>query len=151
MPIYDYIYGTVDKSSDTLYENSLKRKEEVPDVVHLTHITTPQSIYHLRLGFPYLASSPETPKWYLCLMWPVTMWTMMFTWIYGRTFVFERHRLDKLRLQTWAISKYNIQVRISIIYISQFCSYCLLQSPLMLGLDRVYFVAVFNAMAKSIY
>ncbi|KAF2291981.1 hypothetical protein GH714_000017 [Hevea brasiliensis] len=109
MPIYDYIYGTVDKSSDTLYEYSLKRKEEFPDVVHLTHITTPQSIYHLRLGFPYLASSPETSKWYLCLMWPITLWTMMLTWIYGRTFVVERHRFDKLRLQTWAIPKYNIQ------------------------------------------
>ncbi|KAJ9168738.1 hypothetical protein P3X46_020231 [Hevea brasiliensis] len=109
MPIYDYIYGTVDKSSDTIYECSLKRKEEFPDVVHLTHITTPQSIYHLRLGFPYLASGPETYKWYLCLMWPVTLWTMMLTWIYGSTFVLERLRFDKLTLQTWVIPKYNIQ------------------------------------------
>ncbi|KAM5554451.1 hypothetical protein ABKV19_022699 [Rosa sericea] len=30
MPIYDYIYGTMDKSSDTLHESSL-RKEESPD------------------------------------------------------------------------------------------------------------------------
>ncbi|KAJ9159638.1 hypothetical protein P3X46_025129, partial [Hevea brasiliensis] len=109
MPIYDYIYDTVDKSSNTLYERSLKRKEEFPDVVHLTHITSPQSIYHLRLGFPYLASSPETSKWYLCLMWPVTLGTMMLTWIYGRTFVVERLRFDKLTLQTWVIPKYNIQ------------------------------------------
>ncbi|KAJ9145642.1 hypothetical protein P3X46_028004 [Hevea brasiliensis] len=109
MPIYDYIYGTADKSSDTLYECSLKRKEEFPDVVHLTHITIPQSIYHLRLGFPYLASSPETYKWYLCLMWPVTPWTMMLTWIYGRTFVVKRLRFDRLTLQTWVIPKYNIQ------------------------------------------
>ncbi|KDP28917.1 hypothetical protein JCGZ_14688 [Jatropha curcas] len=111
MPLYDYIYGTADKSSDSLYENSLKRQEEFPDVVHLTHLTSPDSIYHLRLGFAYLASTPETQKsnWYLCLMWPVTLWTMICAWIYGRTFVVERNRFHKLTLQTWAIPRYNLQ------------------------------------------
>jgi aldehyde decarbonylase len=78
MPIYDYVYGTMDKSSDTLYEASLKRPEESPDVVHLTHLTTPESIYHLRIGFASLASRPHTSKWYLWLMWPVTYITMVF-------------------------------------------------------------------------
>ncbi|KAJ6674417.1 STEROL DESATURASE [Salix viminalis] len=59
MPIYDYIYGTMDTSSDTLYENSLRRPEEAPDVVHLTHLTTPDSIYHLRLGLAHMASTPQ--------------------------------------------------------------------------------------------
>lgn len=112
MPIYDFIYGTVDKTSDALYETSLKRQEEFPDVVHLTHLTTPESIYHMRLGFASLASKPHSSSnWYMCLLWPVTLWSMMITWIYGRTFVVERNRLDKLKLQTWAIPKYNIQVR----------------------------------------
>ncbi|KAG6748864.1 hypothetical protein POTOM_048801 [Populus tomentosa] len=109
MPIYDFIYGTTDTSSDTLYEDSLKRPEEAPDVVHLTHLTTPDSIYHSRLGLAYLASNPQKSKWYLSLMWPVTLWTMMLTWIYGRAFVVERNRFHKLRLQTWTIPKYNIQ------------------------------------------
>ncbi|GLT31568.1 hypothetical protein SLA2020_062970 [Shorea laevis] len=112
MPIYDYMYGTTDKSSDTLYEKSLKRQEELPDVVHLTHLTKPESIYHLRLGFASLASKPHTSKWYLWLMWPVTLWSMIFTWIYGYTFVVERNRFDKLRLQTWVIPKYQIQYRL---------------------------------------
>lgn len=35
----------------------------------------------------------------------------MVTWIYGRTsFVVERNVLGHLKLQTWAIPKYNIQV-----------------------------------------
>ena len=110
MPIYDYIYGTMDTSSVTLYEDSLKRPEEAPDVVHLTHLTTPDSIYHSRLGLAYLASNPQKSKWYLWLMWPVTLWTMMLTWIYGRAFVVERNRFHKLRLQTWTLPKYNIQV-----------------------------------------
>ncbi|XVE99900.1 hypothetical protein REPUB_Repub03eG0240900 [Reevesia pubescens] len=112
MPIYDYIYGTMDKSSDTLYENSLKRKEESPNVVHLTHLTTPESIYHLRLGFAALASKPYSSTWYFCLLWPVTLWSMKLTWVYGRTFVVERNRFDKTSLQTWAIPKYKIQYRL---------------------------------------
>ncbi|RYQ88205.1 hypothetical protein Ahy_B09g095538 isoform C [Arachis hypogaea] len=48
MPIYDYVYGTMDKSSDKTYEMSLKREEGSVDVVHLTHLTTPESIYYLR-------------------------------------------------------------------------------------------------------
>uniref|UniRef100_A0A804L9Q0 aldehyde oxygenase (deformylating) n=1 Tax=Musa acuminata subsp. malaccensis TaxID=214687 RepID=A0A804L9Q0_MUSAM len=51
MPLYDYIYGTMDMSTEKLYKNSLKGKEETPNVVHLTHLTTLQSIYHLRIGF----------------------------------------------------------------------------------------------------
>ncbi|CAN6566676.1 unnamed protein product [Malus baccata var. baccata] len=109
MPIYDYVYGTMDKSSDSLYETSLKREEESPDVLHLTHLTTPESIYHLPLGFAALASRPYTRTWYLWLMWPVTLWSMMITWIHGRTFVVDRHHFDKLRLQTWVIPKYNLQ------------------------------------------
>ncbi|ONI22196.1 hypothetical protein PRUPE_2G113600 [Prunus persica] len=109
MPIYDYIYKTMDKSSDVLYETSLKREEETPDILHLTHLTTPESIYHLPLGFASLASRPYTSNWYLWLMWPVTFWSMILTWIYGRTFVVDRHRFDNLKLQTWAIPKYSLQ------------------------------------------
>ncbi|MCD7454338.1 Very-long-chain aldehyde decarbonylase cer1 [Datura stramonium] len=109
MPMYDYIYDTMDKSSDVLYEKSLEREAEVPDVVHLTHLTTPESIYHLRLGFASLASKPHTSKWYFWLMWPVTLCSIMLTWIYGHTFVVERNLFKNLKLQTWAIPKYRIQ------------------------------------------
>uniref|UniRef100_A0A3Q7EJF1 Fatty acid hydroxylase domain-containing protein n=1 Tax=Solanum lycopersicum TaxID=4081 RepID=A0A3Q7EJF1_SOLLC len=109
MPMYDYIYDTLDKSSDTLYEKSLEREAEVPDVVHLTHLTTPESIYHLRLGFASLASNPHTSRWYVWLMWPVTLWSIMITWIYGRTFVVERNIFKNIKLQTWAIPKYRVQ------------------------------------------
>ncbi|KAL3615471.1 Very-long-chain aldehyde decarbonylase cer1 [Castilleja foliolosa] len=109
MPFYDYVYGTWDKSTDSLYETSLVREEETPDVVHLTHLTTPESIYHLRLGFAHFAAQPHKSKWYLWLMWPVTIWSMMVTWIYGRTFTVERNVFKHLKLQTWAIPKYSVQ------------------------------------------
>lgn len=117
MPFYDYIYDTMDKSSDSLYEKSIIRKEETPDVVHLTHLTTPESVYHLRLGFAYLASEPQKSKWYLCLMWPLTLWSMMVARIYGQTFTVERNVFKHLKLQTWAIPKYSIQVKILIWYV----------------------------------
>ena len=111
MPLYDYIYGTMDKSSDTLYEISLKKKEKVTHVVHLTHLTTLDLIYHLRLGLSSLASSCHTSKWYMWLMWPLTLLSTMLTWIYDRTFFVERNQLNMLTLQTWVIPKYSVQVR----------------------------------------
>ncbi|XP_051144642.1 very-long-chain aldehyde decarbonylase CER1-like [Andrographis paniculata] len=109
MPFYDYIYGTMDTSSDSLYENSLVRKLEVPDVVHLTHLMTPESIYHLRLGFAHLASRPLRSNWYLRLMWPVTLWSMALARVYGRVFAVERNVFEHLKLQIWAIPKYYVQ------------------------------------------
>ncbi|XP_059313089.1 very-long-chain aldehyde decarbonylase CER1-like isoform X3 [Lycium ferocissimum] len=108
LPMYDYIYDTVDKSSDALYEKSLEREAEVPDVVHLTHLTTLESIYHLRLGLASLTSKPHTSKWYFWLMWPVTLWSIMITWIYCHAFVVQRNLFKNLKLQTWVIPKFRV-------------------------------------------
>ncbi|CAH9085437.1 unnamed protein product [Cuscuta epithymum] len=109
MPFYDYMYGTMDKSTDTLYEASLKKGEDSPDSVHLTHFTTPDSVYFLRVGFASWASLPQTHKWFIWLMSPITFWTMVVNWIYGQTFILERNVLDKTSLQSWVIPKYNVQ------------------------------------------
>ncbi|XP_039115035.1 LOW QUALITY PROTEIN: very-long-chain aldehyde decarbonylase GL1-4-like [Dioscorea cayenensis subsp. rotundata] len=113
MPFYDYIYNTMDKSSDCLYETSRKGKEEKCDVVHLTHPTTLQSIYHLRFGFPSLSSKPYDSKWYMLLLWPLSLISMAFTWIYGSCFTVERNKLKKLIMQTWAIPRYSFQYELS--------------------------------------
>ncbi|KGN46281.1 very-long-chain aldehyde decarbonylase CER1 [Cucumis sativus] len=109
MPIYDYIYGTVDKNSDSLYENSLLREEEVADVVHLSHLTTPQSIYHMRLGLATVASQPFTSKWWLTLLWPFTSFYVLATSFYGHIFVYERNTFKALKLQSWVIPRFNLQ------------------------------------------
>lgn len=108
MPVYDYIYGTTDKSSDNLYETSLTRSEELAEVVHLTHLTTPESIYHLPLGFASVASQPLTSKWYFWMMLPVTFWSMMLTLIYDRTFLIERNTFKGLNLHIRSIPRFNI-------------------------------------------
>ncbi|KAI3846631.1 hypothetical protein MKX03_029499 [Papaver bracteatum] len=125
MPMYDFIYGTMDKSSDSVFETSLKRTEESPDVVHLTHPTTPDSIYHLRLGFASLASKPymkSTDKWYLIIKWvlrPLTfLWSILFQRMFSHTFVLESNTFDDhhvtkniLKIQTWAIPRYSYQYK----------------------------------------
>lgn len=113
MPLYDYIYNTADKCSDTLYEASLKRSEDSPDVVHLMHLTTPESIYYLQFGFASLASKPYTYKWYVWIMWPITLfWSVIMSWIHGQAFISERNAFNGLKSQSWVVPKYAIQVRL---------------------------------------
>lgn len=114
MPFYDYIYNTMDKSSETLYQDSLKDKNEEKevDVVHLTHLTSLQSIYHIRPGFAQYASRPYTSMWHLRIMWPVSWLSMVLTWSYGSWFTVERNVMGKLRMQSWAIPRYRFHVRI---------------------------------------
>ncbi|KAJ3682380.1 hypothetical protein LUZ60_014953 [Juncus effusus] len=109
MPFYDYVYNTMDKSSDELYEKSLKGKEETLDVVHLTHFTNLQSILYSRIGFASLASKPYRSKWYMVTMWPVSVVSMVLTWLYGDTFTVERNTLEKIKMRTWAIPRYTFQ------------------------------------------
>ncbi|KAJ3690092.1 hypothetical protein LUZ61_019256 [Rhynchospora tenuis] len=109
MPFYDYVYNTMDKSSDDLYEKSLKGKEETIDVVHLTHPTTLQSIFHFRLGFAAFASNPCHSTWYMIVMSPLYWISMMVTWLYGSTFTVERNTMIDLKMQTWAIPRYTFQ------------------------------------------
>lgn len=113
MPLYDYIHGTADRSSDALYESSLERPQEIPDVVHLTHLTTPESIFHLRLGFASFASRPHESKW---SAWPPLSWLLTFI-NGGSTFLVETNMFGKLKLQTWTIPRYSIQVIKHTIYI----------------------------------
>ncbi|XP_072965047.1 very-long-chain aldehyde decarbonylase GL1-6-like [Typha angustifolia] len=114
MPFYDYIYGTYDVSSDELYERSIKGSNELsPDVVHLTHLTTLQSIFHLRLAFASLASKPYTSKLYLSLATPVALVSALLTQIFAKTFTLEKNRLQKLQMETWAIPRYKFQYKSS--------------------------------------
>ncbi|XP_015689368.1 very-long-chain aldehyde decarbonylase GL1-4 isoform X1 [Oryza brachyantha] len=111
MPFYDYIYNTMDKSSDELYESSLKGTEETPDLVHLTHMTSLESAYHLRIGIASIASKPySNSAWYMWALWPLAWLSMVLAWIYGSSaFVVERIKLNKMKMQTWAIPRYNFQ------------------------------------------
>ncbi|KAL6634347.1 hypothetical protein ACP70R_027018 [Stipagrostis hirtigluma subsp. patula] len=92
MPLYDHLYGTVDKSRDDLYERTLHgRGDAAPDVVHLTHLAAPESLFHLRLGFASLGDWAARP-------------------LAGRTFRSEANRLGNLSIETWVVPRYTSQV-----------------------------------------
>ncbi|XP_042026912.1 very-long-chain aldehyde decarbonylase CER1-like [Salvia splendens] len=109
MPLYDCIHGTTDRSSDALHASALERRRpESPDVVHLTHLTTPESIFHLRVGFASFASRPHDSRWSTWrMMWPVSS---LGFFIYGSsTFLVETNLLGKRKLQTWTVPRYSVQ------------------------------------------
>ncbi|XP_047969214.1 very-long-chain aldehyde decarbonylase CER1-like [Salvia hispanica] len=108
MPLYDCIHGTIDRSSDALHASALERRRpESPDAVHLTHLTTPESIFHLRVGFASFASRPHDSRWSTWLMWPVSS---LGFFIYGSsTFLAETNLLGKRKLQTWTVPRYSVQ------------------------------------------
>ncbi|CAN6273996.1 unnamed protein product [Urochloa humidicola] len=108
MPVYDYLYGTLDKSSDDLYERTLHGREEAPDVVHLTHLTTPDSVFHLRLGFASLAAAPLAGRLRLLLRAAAPL-ACRLTSLLGSTFRSEANRLDKLNIETWVVPRYTSQ------------------------------------------
>ncbi|KAL6591360.1 hypothetical protein ACP70R_049863 [Stipagrostis hirtigluma subsp. patula] len=108
MPLYDHLYGTVDKSSDDLYERTLHgRGDAAPDVVHLTHLAAPESLFHLRLGFASLASAPlavaSLGDWAARPLAAVAS-------LAGRTFRSEANRLGNLSIETWVVPRYTSQV-----------------------------------------
>nr|VDD15360.1 unnamed protein product [Brassica oleracea] len=108
MPMYDYIYGTNDKCSDSLYEASLEQEEEKPDAIYLTHLTSLDSIYHLRLGFASLSSHPLSSRCYLLLMRPFTlMLSFILTFLSFRSFAFERNRFRDLTLHSHLLPKFS--------------------------------------------
>ncbi|XP_006652506.2 very-long-chain aldehyde decarbonylase GL1-7 isoform X2 [Oryza brachyantha] len=111
MPFYDYIYNTMDSSSDDLYERSSKGTEETPDIVHLTHMTTLESTYHLRIGIASISSKPcNDSDWYMWMIWPAAWLSMVLARIYGSSaFVVERLKLKKINIQIWALPRYNYQ------------------------------------------
>ena len=116
MPLYDYIYSTCDKTTDSLYERSLKgREEEKTDVVHLTHLTGIQSIFHLRLGFASVASRPFISGLYLWVVLPLSYLLVLLTWIFGTTFTLERNKFNDWSMEMWVVPRYSFQVMIKIL------------------------------------
>lgn len=110
MPIYDYLYGTVDESSDTLYEAACEGRKDIVDFVYLTHLTNLLSVFHLSFGFASFAAKPySSSKWYIRMLWPISNAVMLVLSTFGRTFTAGKNRLDRLHMQTWVIPAYTFQ------------------------------------------
>lgn len=112
MPIYDHLFGTVDKSSDVLYERAITGQAApvtAPDVVFMGHGTHLVSLFHLPFMLRSFSSRPFYPKWWLAPLWPFCALAMMFIRLLGQPFTHDKHRLRHLRLETWVTPAWAIQ------------------------------------------
>eukprot|EP00249_Psilotum_nudum_P028849 c38812_g1_i1 orf=404-2272(+) len=109
MPLYDYMYGTAESTSDSLYYSIRKGREEHVNCVYLTHVTELFSIFHFQFGFRSFAANPYAAKWYIWLLWPLAIPFMLLSWLFAQPFVADNCRLGTLEMQSWAIPRYNFQ------------------------------------------
>jgi hypothetical protein len=109
MPLYDYLGGTADDISDSLYVQVREGKEEKPDFVFLAHGTELLSTFHLPFGIASFAAWPYAPKWFLWPLWPLTVPIMAILWVFGKAFVSDTYRLKNLRTETWVVPSFGYQ------------------------------------------
>ncbi|KAL6912360.1 hypothetical protein ACP4OV_001165 [Aristida adscensionis] len=113
MPLYDYVYGTADKSSDELYERALHGHGDEaarrPDVVHLTHLAAPASLLHLRLAFASLAANPLRLVTAAAAAAPSPAAALASLLLGGGAFRSEAGRLGGLNVETWVIPRFTSQ------------------------------------------
>ena len=112
MPIYDHMFGTVDKSSDTLYEKSITGKSVpivAPDVVFMGHGTTLLSAFHAPFALRSFSSRPFEEKWWMRPFWPVCAVVAVALRLVGRSYTHDKHRLRNLKLETWVTPAFAIQ------------------------------------------
>jgi hypothetical protein len=112
MPIYDHMFGTVDRASDTLYAKAINGQaapHQAPDVVFMGHGTHLVSLFHLPFMLRSFSSRPFAPKWYLAPFWPLAVLAMLVIRLFGSPFTHDKHRLRHLKLETWVTPAWAIQ------------------------------------------
>ena len=112
MPLYDYIYGTVDPQSDSLHEAALQGKAVpvvAPDCVFMAHGTEVLSLLHLPFASRGLSAHPWAPHALLYLLWPLVLPLALLVALLGRVFVADKHSLRDLRLETWVTPAFGLQ------------------------------------------
>ena len=112
MPLYDYVYGTVDAASWSLHASALAGTAVpvvAPDAVFLAHGTEVLSLLHLPFAFRGLAAHPWAPPLAFYLLWPLLVPLALCVAAFGRVFTADKHSLGPLRLETWVTPAFGIQ------------------------------------------
>lgn len=110
MPLYDYLYGTVDDTSDSLHRDIRQGHKNKVDCVYLTHATELLSTFHFQFGFQTFAAQPYSKEWYMWIMWPIALTIMVLAWLFAKPFIGATHFIgDSFELQTWVIPRYKFQ------------------------------------------
>jgi len=109
MPIYDYIYGTVDRDTDETFEKAREGRKGEDGVVFVGHGTELLSFFHLPMWSRAYASRPYKASWVGYLLSPLLVPAMVLLWFLAPVFVGDRNRLKKLNMQTWVVPRFGFQ------------------------------------------
>jgi len=109
MPLYDYMYGTVDRNSDTLFEEaSTGREVKAPDMVFMAHGTEILSVFHLAFMSRSFSSRPYLKRWTTWLLYPFALLSFVLVPYFCKPFTTIRCKLRGLTTETWCMPRYAI-------------------------------------------
>jgi hypothetical protein len=112
MPLYDWMYGTLDPNSWNLFEKAsagVAVPHKAPHTVFLAHGTELLSVFHLPFISRQFAAHPFKTHWLMYVLWPLTLPILVVLRFVGRVFVADKHRLGHLALETWVTPAFAIE------------------------------------------
>jgi len=112
MPLYDWMYGTLDPNSWILFEKAsagVAVSHKAPHTVFLAHGTELLSVFHLPFMSRQFAAHPFKTHWLMYVLWPFTLPMLVMLRFVGRVFVADKHRLGDLAIQTWVTPAFAIE------------------------------------------
>jgi len=112
MPLYDWMYGTMDPNSWALFEKAASGvavSHKAPHTVFLAHGTELLSVFHLPFMSRTFAAHPFKTHWLMYVFWPLTLPMLLVLRLVGRVFVADKHRLGDFNIQTWVTPAFAIE------------------------------------------
>ena len=112
MPLYDYMYGTLDPNSWALFEKAsagVAVPHKAPHTVFLAHGTELLSVFHLPFMSRQFAAHPFKTHWAMYALWPLTLPMLAVLRVVGRVFVADKHRLGDFNVETWVTPAFAIE------------------------------------------
>ncbi|XP_024379660.1 very-long-chain aldehyde decarbonylase GL1-1 [Physcomitrium patens] len=110
MPLFDYLGGTVDPKTESLYAELRKgRLLKVPDFVFLAHCIDVLSSLQVSFCCRTMAAHPYKCHWFIWWTWPITVFFLMIFWYWGQTFTAMTIYVNKLKCTSWVIPKHGFQ------------------------------------------
>jgi len=111
MPMYDWMYGTLDPKSWDLFDKAAAGnavQHAPPETVFLAHGTELLSVFHLPFMSREFSSKPFQPSMWMYILWPIAVPMLLLARLFGTVFVADKHRLGAMRIETWVTPAWAI-------------------------------------------
>uniref|UniRef100_A0A7S4PEJ6 Fatty acid hydroxylase domain-containing protein n=1 Tax=Guillardia theta TaxID=55529 RepID=A0A7S4PEJ6_GUITH len=112
MPLYDYMYGTLDdKSWDLFYKAAagVAVPHSAPSAVFLAHGTEFLSVFHLPFMTRSFAAHPFRTNLIMYILWPLCLPLLLVIRLIGRVFIADKHKLLQHRIETWVTPAFAME------------------------------------------